>query len=422
MFLKFSTFVFPVILLSLGISSVNADGSDTPEAPSDGTDRHSSPIGLARDAARLVHGECINLFNYFINGDLPRVFAYSTTEGYGQACGAHVGDTIGIAREEALQRCNDKIKKRDGKNVLLDDCRIVAEDNKQLVGLADFGIDESAAYERALYITNLRGVKHYIEQGASINTLSKTGATAIHIAARYGDEEYFFELVDKGADIKHKLNDNSTLLFSAIIGSSPTIFRYLVNEGADVNHLQDNGYRPLHYALRLSRKYMVELLIELQADPALKTSKGISGYDMAEKWEIDLDTLKEVNLGKMDDGCTMARDAAKYGDLYRLEQLAETNVDFGLVCPDGGQQLALSWTDDNKTVIDFLIASGANVNARDFGGNTPLIVAAREGSLTKVRVLLSHGADKSLKNDHGETAFDSISSIDADELKVLLAP
>ena len=194
------------------------------------------------------------------------------------------------------------------------------------------------------------------------------------------------------------------------------------DEGADVNHLQDNGYGPLHFAFRLLNSYMVELLIELEADPALKTSKGISGYDMAEKWELDLDTLKEVDLGKMDDGCTMAREAARYGDLYRISQLAEANLDFNRVCPGGGQQLALIHADDNKKVIDLLIASGADVNAQDYRGNTPLIAAAKEGSLTNVKALLSHGADKSLENDDGETAYDKIRAIDEVELKVLLAP
>jgi hypothetical protein len=43
-------------------------------------------------------------------------------------------------------------------------------------------------------------------------------------------------------------------------------------------------------------------------------------------------------------------------------------------------------------------------------GRTPLILAAKEGHVTTVKVLLDHGADPGLKNETGETALELTAS------------
>jgi ankyrin repeat protein len=57
----------------------------------------------------------------------------------------------------------------------------------------------------------------------------------------------------------------------------------------------------------------------------------------------------------------------------------------------------------NTKTMKALIAAGANVNAADRSGNTPLIWAARAGQTEAVKVLLAAGADVNLKNLAGLT-------------------
>lgn len=57
------------------------------------------------------------------------------------------------------------------------------------------------------------------------------------------------------------------------------------------------------------------------------------------------------------------------------------------------------------SIVVELIRNGANVNATDCHGNTALMGAA-ERRTDIVRYLLNHGADASLKNDHGASALD----------------
>jgi uncharacterized protein len=52
-----------------------------------------------------------------------------------------------------------------------------------------------------------------------------------------------------------------------------------------------------------------------------------------------------------------------------------------------------------------LLEQGANVNARNDDGKTPLICAARAGSRTIVRMLLEGGADVNARDEDGETAL-----------------
>jgi ankyrin repeat protein len=72
--------------------------------------------------------------------------------------------------------------------------------------------------------------------------------------------------------------------------------------------------------------------------------------------------------------------------------------------------------------IEDMLKHGADVNFADSAGNTPLIIAAKEGNSLVVDLLLRHGANPNLANHNGETAI-LFASGDRDlyAVKVLLA-
>jgi len=56
-----------------------------------------------------------------------------------------------------------------------------------------------------------------------------------------------------------------------------------------------------------------------------------------------------------------------------------------------------------KEVLEPLLESGAEINARQHGGYTPLHSAAANGNLEFIKLLLAHGADAAITCDSGET-------------------
>jgi len=59
------------------------------------------------------------------------------------------------------------------------------------------------------------------------------------------------------------------------------------------------------------------------------------------------------------------------------------------------------------TTLRLLLETGAPPNIADLEGNTPLIVAARNGRIDAVRVLVEHGADINAQNLAGQTAIEA---------------
>lgn len=59
--------------------------------------------------------------------------------------------------------------------------------------------------------------------------------------------------------------------------------------------------------------------------------------------------------------------------------------------------------ESRKDVVDILISMGADVNARDKGGGTPLHAAAGLGEKDIIEILLANGADIHARNEFGST-------------------
>lgn len=70
--------------------------------------------------------------------------------------------------------------------------------------------------------------------------------------------------------------------------------------------------------------------------------------------------------------------------------------------------------------IELLLEAGANVNATQAGGYTPLLQAAAAGKKEVVRLLVEHGADRRIACDQGKTAADYARERGHDEVIAIL--
>ena len=74
----------------------------------------------------------------------------------------------------------------------------------------------------------------------------------------------------------------------------------------------------------------------------------------------------------------------------------------------------------NPGAVRVMLMLGANVNARDRDGNTPLYFATFHRYPETMKLLLDHGADVNAKNKEGRTALDMAIQEHRDEVAELL--
>ena len=85
--------------------------------------------------------------------------------------------------------------------------------------------------------------------------------------------------------------------------------------------------------------------------------------------------------------------AAKAGNNSRLEKLLEQGLDVNSRDAQGNTPLILAARDENARTVDFLLKHGADPNARDRNGDSALSWTALRGDQQMAESLLAHQAD-----------------------------
>jgi ankyrin repeat protein len=153
----------------------------------------------------------------------------------------------------------------------------------------------------------------------------------------------------------------------------------------------------------------VRVLLAKGVDPNLTDSRGRTALFTAvrEGSQQALESLlaapqTEVNALNAD-GETPLMLAAIRGALPAAKALVKRGA---AVNRKGWTPLHYACSGPDNGVAAFLIAEGAELNARSENGTTPLMMAARYGSEDAVRMLLERGADATLRNERDLDAAD----------------
>jgi len=103
-------------------------------------------------------------------------------------------------------------------------------------------------------------------------------------------------------------------------------------------------------------------------------------------------------------GGTPLHGAANSGSLERARDLLEKGADINAQNNNGNTPLHVAvWSSDPAMVVTRLIEKGADINAQDNNGLTPQYQAAMLRNLKMVMLLLEKGADKEAQNNDGNT-------------------
>jgi len=217
----------------------------------------------------------------------------------------------------------------------------------------------------AAVLPDLRVLRALIAGGIDPNQLHGT-LTPLLAATRdswHGRADAVTMLLANGADPRVRDADGNTPLHHAARSSDPGVAVLLLNAGARVDALNEAGHSPLAAACAVGNWRLARLLLEhgAQTEPdggAPALLAAVAGED----------------------------DPA--GVHLLLKHKAPVNVRDGADC----SALLLACRAGNHDIVGALLAGGADRNAHDAAGATPLLEAAAGGFLEVLRVLAEHPA------------------------------
>jgi ankyrin repeat protein len=207
-------------------------------------------------------------------------------------------------------------------------------------------------------------------------------------------------------------------IFSAIALGSETIVRGIVAE--DPSQLtrrmsrNENHATPLHFAVRMRRRPVVELLLELGADPLAVDGSGFAAVAYAHSADVDRPLMERIRaltvaeLTSADRGHRTARGtmldllaALTLRDWMTAEQLVRDNTRLLAAQDATGGVLHLAAKRGDTLAARWLLDHGAQPNELwpHWDANvTPLHLAAWGNHVEVARALLDAGADPTIED------------------------
>ena len=201
-------------------------------------------------------------------------------------------------------------------------------------------------------------------------------------------------LLDAGADPNTPDDHGRTPLHSGAQNRNPMVATHLLNAGADLHAGDNEGYTPLHIAAAWSGNgRVVNLLLNRGADPLAESNDGRTPLHSALRYRAEPGTVTVLVEAGAAASLTPLQRAALDGDQTVVESLLADGAD-----PNAGDKYG--WTPVHYAVpfggpgvVTTLLAAGADPNAASVAGGTPLHLAASQASEALVSTLLRAGAD-----------------------------
>lgn len=208
------------------------------------------------------------------------------------------------------------------------------------------------------------------ETGGSMDAFDTNGWSPLHIAAARANGDILRYLLCQFPDIEARskqMNQNTPLSFAALNGQAESV-ETLLEFGANIHTRNKINYTPIMIAANQRHDVVVRTLLDFGANANDNDEGGFSGSALllasgVGRWRLP--TLRALIQGGA------AVDPPHPHGITPMHEIAEWG---------GADEMA------------YLLEQGSKADARQWNGNTPLIIAIQKSKRECVRLLLDSGA------------------------------
>ncbi len=240
-------------------------------------------------------------------------------------------------------------------------------------------------------------VELLLANGADPNAAGEGGETPLHLAARRGEGAVAELLLAAGAKADVEDSEGKTPLEQAVSACHKATIKTLLAHGGEKGLAGERGVKLLSTAVRTGQGGVVKLLLAAGADPNAPGTYGSTALDAAlYRGNVRMARLLVEGGAHPDWGEERVRGLVGLGVAesvrFLLEAGADPNGPFGEV-PLRVVPLIEAVEEGQESIVEVLLAGGADPNVDDRLWGTPLDAAVMRNRIGCAELLIKYGAD-----------------------------
>jgi len=257
--------------------------------------------------------------------------------------------------------------------------------------------------------------------------LDEQGRTALHWAALGGHPVMIEKLLTLGINPDQRNRTGNTALHIACMEGHNDLIQPMSAAMENTEAVNNDGLSVLLLAAMHGNTAVCRTILQLQlVDPNLQDATGNTALHRlagaAETADINEFYACHANPDISNDrGENVLLRCIRLGNLEAAQSLMALDVDVCAATLDGQTALHLLSSHHMDVLVEPLVDAGARLNAQDGRGNTPLIQAVLDDSITTVMALTDELADIGLCNDEGSSAIKLARQLEHTEIERVLS-
>jgi ankyrin repeat protein len=262
----------------------------------------------------------------------------------------------------------------------------------------------------AAWANDVDRARRLIRQGADVNAKDETQQSAYLIATSEGYLRLLRLTLRHGAELDDKDSWNGTGLIRAAERGHALVVGELLQAGIDRNHVNRIGYQAIHEAVWLgedTQAYATTVRVLAAGGVRLSDRSSSAGMDALQMARTrGFDGLERILVAMAtaerpaDPNAALLRAAAE-GDADAVAVALRSGAEIEARDQHGRTPLLLASTYDHVPVAEVLVALGADPDALDDRHDTPWLVTGVTGSVAMLEALLPANPDLTVRNRFG---------------------